>query len=964
MSTKDKLIASAQKNLEKGQIQKAIKDYQDLLKLEPKVDQHRQKLADLMSRAGMASEAIGHYEVLATGYADKGFYLKAIAVYKQVQKLDATKTDVYLHLAELNKKQGLTGNAMAEYRSLLEFYEKKNQRFDAAGVLQKMVELEPENLNLHIRVIQFLLKEKMYDKAVESVAGGVEIFKKSASPDKITKILDIALPKLTEDKDRLLGLAQTLTQKNASNEAILVLNVLIKAAPDDASLLEKLADGYCNIGDVTNERLTLAHLVKVAGTPDYCERLIRLCLASGEAQRALHEIEVHKDVLLQAGRKAVVVEILQQLSGRLPENSKIKSALQSLGAVAAAVTPQPASSASTSNAPPVPKPPQPVSSDLKAFEPVAAVTSKPAPSVPPTSVTNPSVDMAEEISLDFLEGFVTATPTEERPAVPGVVLDNTVTEISVEGVLDVDVTLAVEIEESHVALPNEIELDLTSLKLDSLEDMLDDSAVAIEEESVVEMSASPVAFDGLVELPALAEREPEQPPALLDRSDFQESSIPEESEIVEEDLEIIEEDELEIVEDDLEIIEDELEIIEDEPECVAITTNTVEHDEELLDIQNHRVVKQIDLQDELHELEDLSIDALPDYQSHEKPLVAEEICVAPPPLEADARRAGASEKTDCVEFAGGAVETSAAEATAGYLSPQRESDTEDAVLRPQDIALQYATDSFQSEASETATEPLSLFHAELEEIEFYLKQGLLDQAENVCRQILTIEPEHPIATEKLQQIEHVKSSSTATSPGDDADFFDLASELLDDGAFQATAGLPNVVDDDRFRFDSVFSEFKKGIESQIDNEDAEAHYNLGIAYKEMGLIDDAIGEFEKSMHDPVRLADCLTLIGICNAEKGAFDQAESVFLAALQRDDLSETGKMGICYELGLIYEIWDKPQDALNCFEKVSNFDIFFRNVGEKVDALRTTGLTTSVSTTVEAAPATPSAKNRVSFV
>jgi outer membrane protein assembly factor BamD (BamD/ComL family) len=53
VATKDQLIASAQKNLEKGQINKAIKDYQELLKLEPKVDQHKQKLADLLCRANL-----------------------------------------------------------------------------------------------------------------------------------------------------------------------------------------------------------------------------------------------------------------------------------------------------------------------------------------------------------------------------------------------------------------------------------------------------------------------------------------------------------------------------------------------------------------------------------------------------------------------------------------------------------------------------------------------------------------------------------------------------------------------------------------------------------------------------------------------------------------------------------------------------------------------------------------------
>ena len=87
-SKKDKFLESAQKFIAKGQIDRAIRDYEQVVALDPNDIRHRQKLAELLVRANRNLEAIGEYETIGKYYADNGFYLKAIAVYKQIQKLD------------------------------------------------------------------------------------------------------------------------------------------------------------------------------------------------------------------------------------------------------------------------------------------------------------------------------------------------------------------------------------------------------------------------------------------------------------------------------------------------------------------------------------------------------------------------------------------------------------------------------------------------------------------------------------------------------------------------------------------------------------------------------------------------------------------------------------------------------------------------------------------------------------
>ena len=117
-SKKDKHLDSAQKFLIKGQVDRAIREYEQAVTLDPKDVRVRQKYAELLVRANRKNEALREFEVIGKFYADNGFFLKAIAVYKQIQKIDPTNSGTSLTLATLNEKQGLVGNALAEYKAV------------------------------------------------------------------------------------------------------------------------------------------------------------------------------------------------------------------------------------------------------------------------------------------------------------------------------------------------------------------------------------------------------------------------------------------------------------------------------------------------------------------------------------------------------------------------------------------------------------------------------------------------------------------------------------------------------------------------------------------------------------------------------------------------------------------------------------------------------------------------------
>lgn len=155
MSTrKNKLFESAQKNIQKGHYGRAIEEYAELISLDSGDIRHRQKYAEILAKANRKDDAIREYTSLAKHYIDSVHYLKAIAVYKQIQKLEPANAEISLTLASLNEKQNLIGNAVAEYNSALRIYEENGENRKALKVLQSLLALDTSNTAIRLRIAE------------------------------------------------------------------------------------------------------------------------------------------------------------------------------------------------------------------------------------------------------------------------------------------------------------------------------------------------------------------------------------------------------------------------------------------------------------------------------------------------------------------------------------------------------------------------------------------------------------------------------------------------------------------------------------------------------------------------------------------------------------------------------------------------------------------------------------------
>ncbi|GAW65608.1 hypothetical protein GPEL0_01f0590 [Geoanaerobacter pelophilus] len=153
---KEKILESAQRFVLKGQIDKAIKDYQQVVALDPSDVRYRQRLAELLVRDRRKEEAIQQYEVIGKHYADNSYFLKAIAIYKQIQRLSPGDTAVALTIASLNHQQGLVGNALAEYGQVAAQYEKEGALKEALQVVEKMLGVDAEHCATRLKHAELL----------------------------------------------------------------------------------------------------------------------------------------------------------------------------------------------------------------------------------------------------------------------------------------------------------------------------------------------------------------------------------------------------------------------------------------------------------------------------------------------------------------------------------------------------------------------------------------------------------------------------------------------------------------------------------------------------------------------------------------------------------------------------------------------------------------------------------------
>jgi pilus assembly protein FimV len=315
---KNKALENALKFLHQGKVAQAISEYQLILRSDPKDQATLMTVGDLYARQGDMSQAIEYFERLAQVYLHDGFNSKAIAIYKKIAKLAPTELEPLERLADLYVQQGVLSEARPLFLQIAEAYLKTNQAPKAVEVLHRLLEVEPENQRVQMRLAELYATMGLKkDSALTYLAYAQRIFDRG-DIDEAEKIVERALQVDPGNTSGILLKAKTLNAGNKLDQAIELLSKhpLADAGGDVTNLLVDCEFRAGNSEKATERaRKQLGH-----GHSDYAllHKVADTIIEGVEPGRALPVLAELRAPMIEAGTQDAYLKSLMRACEKLP----------------------------------------------------------------------------------------------------------------------------------------------------------------------------------------------------------------------------------------------------------------------------------------------------------------------------------------------------------------------------------------------------------------------------------------------------------------------------------------------------------------------------------------------------------------------------------------------------------------------------------------------------------------------
>ena len=297
---KAKLIEAAQKFLQQGKITQAIGEYQQILKQEPRDQVILMTVGDLLVRQGETFQALEFFERLAQIFINDGFTTKAIAIYKKIAKLAPEESKPLERLAELYVQQGVMSEARPLYLQMAEAHLKAGRQAQGAALLRRLLEAEPDNLRVQIRMAELCVAMGQSGEAVEAYRSAGQRLLEHGDYAEALRLVGRALELEPKHAATLLLKARTLVSLEKRTEAIALLESFPEiedgGAGADLLIAEYLAGGALEPAIALAEKI-------FARNPKH--------------HRAAHTVA---DALLEAGALEPALKLLGQIRAAMTES--------------------------------------------------------------------------------------------------------------------------------------------------------------------------------------------------------------------------------------------------------------------------------------------------------------------------------------------------------------------------------------------------------------------------------------------------------------------------------------------------------------------------------------------------------------------------------------------------------------------------------------------------------------------
>lgn len=867
---RQKVIQAAEKLVGRGRIQAAIDEYRKVLERYPNDTSTLNRVGDLYARLNRMPKAIELFQQTAEGFGKQGFFVKAIAIYKKIIRLDPSQINAYEALADLYNRQGLTGDSLAQYQVVADYYQKHDDAEAALGVYRNMVEIEPSNPTRRLQLAGLLQEEGQLSKALEQYFEIASLMLGHSRGEDALRVLLGALDvdagnldfvrraiHLLEDggfdqlgADLLDAAAERNPAANTLRLDALEKSPAERSAPEAEPESESKAEAEPEAGADTN-------LPPVAVELEFEEPLLEQSVdadqdeASDTEELAVLETAVDIDLSeLDLGD----IEELSAGQGVDPELPASTSALEQLA----------------DDQPVEDEPSEPeVVLDLAdpgeasefVLDPVEDIE-QPEPVEQIEEVREGEADGDQPLGLEFdldeieLEPELESEPEQvlAEEASPEASSDLEISGESIKLLIEAEVLSRYGMDDMAIAVldkivraePRHCEAMARLVRLQLRTDRSDEAlAVANQLADEVARSGAPGSWDAVCE--AMAERD-----FVLENGRFvatgepvEPAPEPEPELEVEQELELATESEGSMVEEP--IAEEELAVEEPEAEKLIVEPDTPPAAGDVEEVP--RVEEPVD-----QSLEELVADAAV-FSRPQRPLATEDVLAGV--IEEIEREAGAERSLD----------------------------------------------------------------------------GQKEDEQQVAESEVVDEPE--VADKELDWLRELERAEAEDAEPVSEEFVDLATELeaelSEEGELEEEL-LPNLREQS---LEDIVEGFRQGMSETLSDEDYDTHYNLGVAFREMELIDEAIAEFQLAAKDPRYLVECCSLLAACFVDKSFYDLAVQWYARGVESPAVDQESKMGLLYELGTLLAATGEPQAARARFLEIYGMNSNYRDIVAKLEEL-----------------------------
>lgn len=246
-----------------------------------------------------------------------------------------------------------------------------------------------------------------------------------------------------------------------------------------------------------------------------------------------------------------------------------------------------------------------------------------------------------------------------------------------------------------------------------------------------------------------------------------------------------------------------------------------------------------------------------------------------------------------------------------------------------------------------------LVEAYLELGDVLVRVGSLEKALAVYGRVLEHDPANEFASAALDVLRPARpaevdqpampsrrraSDADVDADRTEEDYVDLGALVLEPRPRRDTrirVGDEEPTGDEERDFELMLEQFKAALEESLTDEDYQAHYDLGVAFKEMGLLDEAIAEFQKALRAPEGRLRTSEALGVSFYEKGQYAVAEAILRRAVDGISGLDDEKIGLLYWLGRSTESLGRVREALKAYERAMAVDVGFMDINERVRRL-----------------------------